>query len=94
MSINFDSKNYIKSTIVVTALAAVSSELLSSLSTHILIPLIDGDCNNDGKSDIKHNIKSKKTRIGKKVIHIGEFLYTLIKFFLILVFLLLIRKFL
>jgi large-conductance mechanosensitive channel len=92
MSINFNSKTYIKSTIIITALAAISSELLSSLSTHILIPLIDGDCNNDGKLDINHNLKSKKTKIGKKVIHIGEFLYTMIKFILIVIFLLLIRK--
>ena len=94
MNVNFDSKHYIKSTIVVTALAAISSELLSSLSTHILIPLIDGDCNKDGKPDLKHNLKNKKLRIGKKVLYTGEFLYTLIKFILILVFLLLLRKFL
>ena len=94
MNVNFDSKYYIKSTIVVTALAAVSSELLSSLSTHILIPLIDGDCNKDGKQDIRHNLRSKQSKIGKKVLYTGEFLYTLIKFILILVFLLLIRKFL
>ena len=94
MSINFDSKYYIKSTIIVTALAAVSSELLSSLSTHILIPLIDGDCNKDGKPDIRHNLRSKQLKVGKKVLYTGEFVYTFIKFILILIFLLLLRKFL
>lgn len=86
--------NYLKSTIYITALAAVSSELLSSLATHILIPLIDADCNKDGKPDIKGNIKSKKVKIKNKVIHIGEFLFVFIKFVLILLFLLLIKKFL
>lgn len=92
MSINFNSKDYIKSTIIVTALAAVSSELLSSLSTHILIPLIDTDCDNDGQPDIRHNLRNKKSKLGKKVLFTGEFLYTFIKFILILLFLLLIKK--
>ena len=93
MSIDFNSSDYIKSTIFVTALAAISSELLSSLSTHIFIPLLDKDCDKDGKLDLTQNLKNKKTKVGKKIIPVGEFLFTLIKFILILIFLFLIRKF-
>jgi len=92
MSINYSSTDYIKTTILITALAAVSSELLSSLATHILIPLIDGDCNNDGKPDISHNIRSKQSKVGKKILYTGEFMFVIIKFILILLFLLLLRK--
>jgi large-conductance mechanosensitive channel len=83
---------YFKSTVLVTALAAVSSELLSSLATHILIPLIDSDCDKDGKPDIAKNLKSKTIIIKNKVIYIGAFGYVVIKFILILLFLLLIKK--
>ncbi len=93
MSIDFNSSDYIKSTVFVTALAAISSELLSSLSTHIFIPLLDRDCDKDGKLDLSQNLKNRKIKVGKKIVHSGEFIFTLIKFILILIFLLLIRKF-
>ena len=93
MSIDFNSSDYIKSTIFVTALAAISSELLSSLSTHIFIPLLDRDCDEDGKLDLSQNLKNRKSKVGKKIIYTGEFLFTFIKFILIFIFLLLIRKF-
>lgn len=92
MNVNYSSKEYMKTTILITALAAVSSEVLSSLSTHILIPLIDTDCDKDGKPDISHNLKSKTSKVGKKVLYTGEFMYVFIKFILILFFLLLLRK--
>ena len=93
MSINFGSKEYLKFTIIVTVLASVSSELLTSISSHILIPLIDTDCNKDGKPDIQNNLRNKILLVNKKkVIFIGEFAYTLIKFILILLFLYLISK--
>lgn len=84
--------DYIKSTVFVTALAAISSELLSSLSTHILIPLIDSDCDKDGKPDLRTNLRSKTFIFRNKVIYTGEFSYVFIKFILILLFLLIIRK--
>lgn len=92
MSFNYSSKDYMKSTIMITALAAISSELLSSLSTHIFIPLIDSDCDRDGKPDIAGNLRSKKHKLGKKVLYTGEFAYVFIKFVLIILFLLLIKK--
>ena len=67
-----------KFTIFATVIAAVSSELLQSLSSDIFIPLIDGDCNKDGKPDIQHNIKSKTSHVGKKVLNTGNFIYVLI----------------
>ena len=84
--------DYFKSTIFVTALAAVSSELLSSLATHILIPLIDSDCDKDGKPDITKNLKNKTIIIKNKVVYIGAFGYVIIKFILILFFLFLIKE--
>ena len=92
MNAEIESKSYIKTTVLITALAAISSELLSSLSTHILIPLIDSDCDKDGKPDLAHNLKSKTSKLGNKVIYSGEFTYTIIKFILILLFLFLIKK--
>jgi large-conductance mechanosensitive channel len=92
MNAEIESKSYIKSTVLITALAAISSELLSSLSTHILIPLIDSDCDKDGKPDIGHNLKNKTSKVGNKIIYSGEFIYTIIKFILILLFLFLIKK--
>ena len=92
MNVEIESKSYIKMTVLITALAAVSSELLSSLSKHILIPLIDSDCNKDGKPDIAHNLKSKTSKVGNKIIYTGEFTYTIINFILILLFLFLIKK--
>lgn len=92
MNAEIESKSYIKITVLITALAAISSELLSSLSTHILIPLIDSDCDKDGKPDLSHNLKSKTSKVGNKVIYSGEFTYTIIKFILILLFLFLIKK--
>ena len=94
MSINYNSKDYIKTTIFITALAAISSDVLNSLSSHILIPLIDSDCDNDGKPDLSHNLRNKTSRVNKKIVYTGEFGYVVIKFVLIFIFLLLIKKFL
>ena len=92
MTIDYNSNEYIKFSIFATILAALSSELLSSLATHILIPLIDGDNDNDGKNDLEVNLKNRTTKVGSKVVYIGEFKYTLLKFILILLFLFLLRK--
>jgi large-conductance mechanosensitive channel len=69
-----------KFTIFATVLGSGVVELLHSLSSHILIPLIDGDCNKDGEQDIKNNLKNKTYTINKKIIYVGEFMYIFIKF--------------
>lgn len=84
--------SYIKTAVIVTAMAAISSELLNSLSSHILIPLIDTDCDKDGKPDLRKNLRNKTVRIKNKVIYSGEFAFTFIKFILILIFLIVIIK--
>ena len=76
----------------ITIFAAVSSELLQSLSTHLIIPLIDGDVNEDGELDISKNLKQHKTQFRNKILYTGEFLYILIKFLIIVIFLYILYK--
>ena len=90
-------KDYVKTkeakfTIIVTVFAAVFSNLLTSLSSNIIIPLIDNDCNGDNKNDIKQNIKNSKTKVGKKVVDTGLFLYSLIQFIFIILVLIIFSK--
>ena len=92
VNISFGSKDYIKLTIIIAVIAATSTELLNSLSTNILIPLIDTDCNKDGKPDLSHNLKNKKIIIKKKIIYTGEFAFVLVKFILIVLFVYFISK--
>lgn len=90
-------KEYIKTreakfTIIVTTFAAVFSNLLTSLSSNVIIPLIDNDCDGDNKDDIKQNIKNSKTKVGKKVVDTGLFLYSLIQFIFIILVLIIVAK--
>ena len=85
-------KDYVKTkeakfTIIVTVFAAVFSNLWN-----IIIPLIDNDCNGDNKNDIKQNIKNSKTKVGKKVVDTGLFLYSLIQFIFIILVLIIFSK--
>lgn len=82
--------SYIKTAVIITAMAAISSELLNSLSTHILIPLIDSDCDKDGKPDLRKNLRNKTIIFKNKIIYSGEFAFTFLKFILILTFLIVI----
>ena len=81
--------NLIRATISL-AVSSIAYELLHSLGTHIIIPLLD--FNKNSKPDMDE-IKNLEMKILNKDIKIGLFLHTLIKFISIITILYILSKY-
>jgi len=82
--------------IVATAVATIFSKIISDLSysfvDNILLPVINIDMDNDGKSDIE-NIKNKIFKFRGIHLKIGLFMIEILKFIIILFILFLLSKY-
>ena len=88
---NFANDNRLYSVIIGTVMASFVTEFAYSLINNIIMPLIETDFNNNKKSDIKELREIEYNFFGRKIL-IGKFLYSLIRFIVIIVILVMINK--
>jgi large-conductance mechanosensitive channel len=84
--------NQIVSTAVATIFSKIISDLSYSFIDNILLPVINIDMDNDGKSDIE-NIKNKIFKFRGIHLKIGLFMIEILKFIIILFILFLLSKY-
>lgn len=87
----FLKNNNIAATIVATVLSSYITELTSSFTDDLILPVLNLDLDGDGKSDIK-SIKKIKIQYKGMVINIGNFILTFIKVSIIFIVLFYINK--
>lgn len=80
--INFIKNNNIFSTAIAAILSEQISNILSTFFDGIVLPVIDKDCDGDGKGDIR-SLENKFIIIGNIKFPIGQFLLALVKFLII-----------
>ncbi len=80
----FMAENNIIATAVATVLSASIQEVSEGFINCIVMPMIDRDIDNDGIEDIK-TYKDITIRWNGMTFALGKFIYTVIKFFLILI---------
>lgn len=88
---DFLADNNILVTIIATLLSTNITTISKSLMNNIIIPLINIDLNNDGVPD-RQNLQQLVININGAKIKIGEFILTIIEFFLILIIIFTINK--
>ena len=81
--INFIEENNIISTVISTTLGFKTKEMVESLINDLIIPIINIDLNNDGKSEIK-NLESFKITFLGITLNFGKFITNLIKYILVI----------
>lgn len=87
----FVSENRLYSVIIGTVLASFVTEISYSVINNIIMPILTTDINNNKKDDMK-DLQSWEVNIFSKKIYIGKFLYSFIRFAIILVILVYINK--
>ena len=87
----FVDQNRLYSVIIGTVLASFVTEISYSAINNIIMPLITTDFNKNNKDDMK-DLQSLEIKIFKKKILIGKFLYSFIRFSIILIILVYVNK--
>lgn len=87
----FVSENRLYSVIIGTVLASFVTEISYSVINNIIMPILTTDINNNKKDDMK-DLQKWEVNIFSKKIYIGKFLYSFIRFAIILVILVYINK--
>ena len=74
--------NKVKQNIVTTVLSFKAQDLIDSIITNIILPVIERDADGDGKADIKDLEDLKYTQWGM-TFKIGSFLVSILRYFII-----------
>lgn len=80
--INFFNQNNIFPTIIATVMSTYVTELTTSFTDNIILPIINRDADNDGVADIK-TLEKFELKILKINFKIGKFFVVIIKVLLI-----------
>lgn len=88
----FSKKYRLDSLVMGTMISSFVTELAYSFINNLIMPLFNYvDINNDNKPDMKQ-LKKMNVTVGKRTFRIGDFLYSLIRFIIILIILVYISK--
>jgi large-conductance mechanosensitive channel len=90
---DFIMKNSVFFGISVAVLSAFVNELVGSFINDIIFPIIDRDGNDDDESDLKQKLRHKTLTVNKITFKYGSFIYSLIRFSLLIIILLIVTFF-
>ena len=88
---SFVSENRLYSVIIGTVLASFVTEISYSAINNIIMPILTTDLNNNKKDDMK-DLQKLEVIIFSKKIMLGKFLYSFIRFTIILIILVYVNK--
>ena len=88
---SFVSENRLYSVIIGTVLASFVTEISYSAINNIIMPILTTDFNKNNKNDMK-DLQKLEVKIFSKKIMLGKFLYSFIRFMIILVILVYVNK--
>ena len=76
--------NRVKENIITTVLSFKAQDLIESIITNIILPVVERDADNDGQADIK-KLETFKYNIWGITFNIGTFLIALLRYCIIIV---------
>lgn len=88
---NLIKDNNLYATAIAMLFTSFATELAYSLADNLIIPFIDFDINNNNKNDFKELRSIKITLFGVKL-NLGKFLYSFVRFVIMIFMLLFINK--